>query len=350
MRVRQLYTIVKMVHTATGLRFSFVSTPHWPPCPGVLRSFPAALKKFLIAGGLGSISVCLVVPGLNAQGCGAPLVAAQAAAFTLGLFTTVPAEKTARLLAVGSAARTAQLRLLLEPFNESELKLLKKAAKWPPYLVTRVQSGKLRPISAAGALLSSGAALAAGLLKEAPFTPLVENSLFGGHSCVSASYGPREGRVRYGDTLLLLDPSALGGELWASFSSGWHLLKNGRIEELNNDTRPEQDDVLAFSHTAFAGPDLPEIFRLMTIALLRGRSPEERLRLTAELLALPDAVSFCEFVDAERLGYMEAKIDSSAALSGVKAIEFPPGLLKDVLSWPEARPYAGLISAPKERN
>lgn len=290
----------------------------------------------------GAILLCLALfaaPAFCGEYCSAPLAAAQAGGFTLGLSTAVPEEKAFRLLEAGSAARLAQLRILLEPFSAGEEALLKKAALLPPYLVTRVKFDKLRSILSGGALLSPELAFAGGVLKERPFTPAIEARLFGGHGCVFASYGPYSGRLRYGDVVFRLDPAKLAGRCWGSFSSGWHFLRNNRglpVEKLEEVSR---DDIAAFSGTVFAGRDLPAVYPLMMISYLRAR-PEEELRgLAAELLAAPDGPSFYALVDDRRLGYMEVKINSSAPLDLATAIEVPPGLLAEALSWPEAAAY-----------
>ncbi|MBI4350386.1 MAG: hypothetical protein HY550_03005, partial [Elusimicrobia bacterium] len=295
---------------------------------------------------LGAALLCLALfpaAALCGEYCSAPLAAAQAGGFTLGLSTAVPEEKAFRLLEAGSSARLAQLRLLLEPFSAEEEALLKKAALLPPYLVTRVKFDKLRSILSGGALLSPELAFASGAIKEKPFTPAIEASLFGGHGCVFASYGPYTGRLRYGDVVFRLDHMKLAGRSWGSFSSGWHFLRNSRGLPVEKLEEVSPDDIAAFTGTVFAGRDLPAVYPLMIISFLRARPEEERRALAAGLLSAPDGPSFYAIVDDKRLGYMEVKINSSVPLDLAAALEVPPGLLAEALSWPEAAAYKDRI-------
>ncbi len=275
--------------------------------------------------------------------CAAPLVSARAQAFTLGLSTPVPADKAFRMLELESAARTAQLRLLLEPFSKKEKKLMRRMTRRPPYLVTRVSFDKFRSILSGGELLSPGRAYASGALKEKPFTPPIEDSLFGGHSCVFASYGPYSGRERYGDVVFRLDLRKLAARTWGTRASGWHFLESGRGVNPRTRETASLDEISAFSDTVFAGRDLPEVFPLATVAFLRARPAGERDRLAGELLRLEEGPAFYALIDEERLGYLEVKIDSSVPLSEVVAIEVHPGRLREALAWPEAAPYRKLI-------
>lgn len=276
--------------------------------------------------------------------CAAPLASARAEAFTLGLSTEVPAGKAFRLLEIESAARADQLELLLEPFTGDEKKIMKRIARRPPYLVTRVKLDKLRSIFGGGALLSPERAYATGALKEKPFTPPIEDLLFGGHSCVFASYGPYAGRERYGDVVFRLAPDELEGRTWASRASGWHFLRSERGVDPASRESVSADEIAAFADTAFAGRDLPRVFGLMTVAFLRARPAGERDRLVGELLDADDGPAFYALVDSGRLGYLEAKVDGAVPLSAVTAIEVPPSALRAVLAWPEAEPYRKLIA------
>lgn len=171
----------------------------------------------------------------------------------------------------------------------------------------------------------------------------MEERLFGGYRCVFASYGPYAGRVRYGDVVFRLDPSELGGRFWASFSSGWYFLRDSRGLDVKRTEEVSGDDIRAFSDTVFTGRDMPAVYPLMIVSLLRSRQEAEKL--AARLLSATDGREFYALVDDLRLGYMEAKIDSSVPLSAVTAIELPPALLGEVLSWPEAAAQKSLIRA-----
>lgn len=306
------------------------------------------MKIHFTVAALTALWLAVYAPGSAAQAaevayCAAPLASARAEAFTLGLSTPVPADKGFHLLELESSARVAQLRVLLEPFSKEENKIIKRMIRRPPYLVTRVNFDKLRAILSSGELLSPGRAYRSGALKEKPFTPPIEESLFGGLSCVFASYGPYSGRERYGDVVFRLDLRKMAARAWGSRASGWHFLESVRGADLRTRETVSSDEIVAFSGTVFAGRDLTEVFPLSTIAFLRARPAGERDRLVRGLLRLGERSGFYALIDAERLGYLEVKIDSSVPLSEVVAIEVPPGRLREVLSWPESAPYRKFI-------
>ncbi|PIS46492.1 MAG: hypothetical protein COT17_08250 [Elusimicrobia bacterium CG08_land_8_20_14_0_20_51_18] len=293
-----------------------------------------------------SLFIASVITGfpLSAEDtCGGPLARSQIESFSLNLSTSVPAEKKYALLEKLSSSRLEQLKLLLEPFSESEKKLIARVKKRPPYLVTRVKADKLRSIFSGGALLSPDQAAQTGAVKEGVFTPLLEDRLFGGYNCVFASFGPYEGRVRYGEVVLHIDLKKAENKLWATLSSGWHFMKNNRPSGAKNDAEPSSDDIAAFAATVFTGPDVKEAFALIMTVFLRGRPAEERAGLIERLLAAETGPAFYSLVDAERLGYFEAKVDGRIGLESVESIEVPASEFEEIISWPEASKYKSKI-------
>lgn len=316
-----------------------------------MKTVKGLLAAAVLAGHAGVAAVpAQAQTGAPAEYCGAPLASARAAAFTLGLSTPVPADKAWRMLETESAARLEQLEILLEPFSRQEEKLIERMLRRPPYLVVRVKMDKLRSILSGGALLSPARAWLGGSLKEKPFTPPIEDSLFGGHSCVFSSYGPYAGRERYGDVLFRLDLRRLEKRTWGSRASGWHFLESVRDVDPASRDSVLPDEIAAFADTVFAGRDLPRVFPLMTVAFLRARPAAERDRLYAELLRLEEGPAFYSLIDSARLGYLETKTDSSIPLSAAREIEVPPGKMREVLSWPESEPWRKRIAPAAERS
>ena len=288
------------------------------------------------------------VPGfLSAETCGGPIARSHVESFTLNLSSDISFEKEFKLIDYASSARIKQLKLLLEPFSKREKKIMSKASSFKPYLVTRVKFDKLRSIFKAGGLLSASKATKDGWLKEKPFTPVMEDKLFGGHNCVFASLGPPQGRKRYGDVLFRLDIKALKNKTWGSFSSGYYFLKTYRLKEMKEEVKVSKDDMAGFSSTVFSGRYLDDLYPLIIMNFLRSFPKDKADKLSKELLNIKDRRSFYSFVDLNRLGYIEAKIADSAVLNSISAIEVPADKLSEVLSWPEAKPYKNKISAEK---
>lgn len=276
--------------------------------------------------------------------CGGPLVVSQIDSFALKLSTSIPDSKKYALLGKASSSRLEQLKMLLEPFSEDEKKLIARVKERPPYLVTRVKGDKLKSIFSLGALLSPELAAKTGAVKEGVFTPVLEDRLFGGYNCVFASFGPHEGRVRYGEVIIRLKLPEVEKTLWATLSSGWHFMKNSRSGGAKNSAEPSADDIAAFSGTVFAGGDVTEAFSLIMTVFLRERPEAERAGLVKKLLSAPDGTAFYSLVDSERLGYFEAKVDGKIELEKAESIEVPASLFEEVVSWPESQKYRQKIS------
>lgn len=270
-----------------------------------------------------SVSLALLFPAAaGAQFCGEPLADAQLLSFTLPVSTAQPAGAKKSLFAASSRARLAQLRMALGPLDSLEQEILAKAAAMQPALVSRVAFDKLGPIMQAGALVSPNGLKARGLKAAAPFTPEMENSLYGAYSCVFASYGPPDGRKRYGDVVIRLREPDLRANYWVTFSSGWYWVKSRR-GEVRADMKLTDAERLGYAATAFTGADAAEAFRYSVIAYLRGLSFDERNRVGALLRDAPDARTFYSVCESEEVGYFEAKIDDAVPSSAIESIEVP---------------------------
>ena len=287
------------------------------------------------------------VPFLSAETCGGPIARSHIESFTLNLSSDISFEKEFKLIDYASSARVKQLKILMEPLSDIEKKIMAKASLFKPYLVTRVKFDKLRSIFKAEALLSASKAIKDGWLKEKPFTPVMEDKLFGGHSCVFASLGPPQGRERYGDVLFRLDIKALENKTWGSFSSGYYFLKSQRHKNMKEEVKVIKDDIAGFSNTVFSGQYLDDLYPYMVINFLRSFPKDKANKISKELLSIKDRSSFCSFIDSNRIGYMEAKIADSVSLDVILAIEVPADKLSEVLSWPEAKPHKNKIHAVK---
>jgi hypothetical protein len=275
-----------------------------------------------------------------AQTCGGPMARKLLDGFALGLRHELTPETEYAMLRTASRARLEQLNLALSPLSRDEAALAVKMSVMKPYLVTRIGFKNLRAVLKSGSLLSPRALEAMGKAGDKPYTPKLEDELFGGYSCVFASLGPYNGRERYGEVAFRLK-NGVGRRAWASFSSGYHYISAVRKKDASSGYSPSGDDVRGFIDTVFSGDDWSEAYPLMLVAYLRGKPG--RAEIIKKLLAAPDGRAFYEIVDGERIGYLEVKIPDSVSLEDVERIEVPAGRLWEALAWEEVERYRGKI-------
>ncbi|MEK7720783.1 MAG: hypothetical protein AAB359_00170 [Elusimicrobiota bacterium] len=281
--------------------------------------------------------LALPLPGLARDMCGGPAADSFVGGFTIGFTKELSDEAKYGILRINSRARAEQLKLILLPLSEGELRLAAKMGEFKPHLVSRAPFEKLRSVLKAGQLLSPRELERRGMRAARPYTPEMEDILFGGYSCVFAALGPYQGRERYGDVVFRFDPEKIKKKAWATFSSGYYYMIAVRKIRLEAGYKPAPDDIRGFADTVFTGDDWDEVYPLMVVAHLRNKPDSGKL--LDKLLAASDAVKFYDLVEKHKVGYMEAKILDYVDLTDAERIEAPKDKLKEALAWPEAAPY-----------
>ncbi|NLO91759.1 MAG: hypothetical protein GX410_07195 [Elusimicrobia bacterium] len=306
------------------------------------KSAPAFLLPALLA-------ALLSAPGLS---LGAPLCGeapAQARLDALALpwrHEVTAATLRADLLAV-SAANLEELRAAAGELSGAEKEIRVKTLKMmPPFLIHRIGLERLRGVLEMGGIVSTREMQrrAGGAVK--PFTPPLEDKLFGGYDCVFVTVGPPQGRPRYGDILLSVKPKT-DGSAWASHSSGWTFMGEVRKSTVTLQMPVTRDDELAYSHLILADRDWEQAYPLLIILQLRAKG-EARPELVKQLLAMREREGFWNFVDANRLGYLEGKFSAFVPLEDIDRIEVPPAKYDEVMNWPNV-PKTKIIKLPAAR-
>lgn len=314
------------------LGFTALSTSAFPIPP----HSPADQPRSLAEAQTGNNSLNLI----SGRHCGGPLAEARIRATTLPLKISIAPEKITAFLGLASRAKVEELRMALGPVSDEERKLMVIAGKFPPFSVTRTPFEELRSILSSGVILSPAEAARKGAVLDRPFTPQLEDALFGGFDCIFALVGPREGRKRYGDVAFILNDDSLKKTAWATFSSGWHFMKTTK----SAGTAPGQEDKLGYSETVFTAGEWGDVFPPAIVAYLREKPEKESIWIKPLLKASKDRVEFQGLVDKFMLGYMEAKIPREFPLENVDSIEVPLDKLKEVLEWPESKKWASKIT------
>lgn len=268
--------------------------------------------------------------------CGQPLVAARLDALKLPSAVPTGPQTVGEYLPMISRTNLEELRAAVGKSSGTEAAILKKIRKmWPPFETHRISATVLRKVLQSGGILSYRELEKRGIKTDPPYTPRLEDELFGGYDCIFTSVGPPAGRGKYGEILLTIRPHDRPGS-WASASSGWRYMKDYRNALSRESTRIGPDEILAFSHTIFVHADWAQAYPLLIAMHIRSKPPAEQAELSALLLGEKDRRTFWQLIDDRWLGYMEGKQGGELMIKDIETIEVPPGNYEEILSWTNA--------------
>ena len=233
-----------------------------------------------------------------------------------------------------SALNVKRLKKSLIPLLPHEEDIFKRIQEEPFFITHRLPLDRLRSILKNGHLYSPQRAIELGMLPNV-FTPSLENNLFGGFDCVFAAVGPKNGR-NYGNVTLRISLKDLPTNTWATLSSGFFFLKKIRPIETEN---VDDFDRIQFALTVSAIEDWTEYFSLMVVGFIRQNDPNHSKHFADSLLNKKTREDFWQFIDENRLGYLEAKIPENLSLDNVSSIEVPSENLNDVCAWPDSKSW-----------
>lgn len=181
-----------------------------------------------------------------------------------------------------------------------------------PFRVTvRMSPGRLQWMLKDGALFSTGLVRSLGGATE-PFTPQLEDDMFGAFDYVFAEYSTALGQSRYGDVAVVLRRDEILPRSWGSRASGWRVAGYDRGATLATHRRNFLKEVLHPDH-------FREAMALQAVNRWRRLSAEER----GELLALPTSSWPSRLYDLG-FGKLELKLKSYVLLRDVERVLLPP--------------------------
>ncbi len=283
---------------------------------------------------------------------------------TLGLFPSTQMSSPTRVrdfLFLASRNNLEEIAFFLKPLSEFEEKLFNKVVSLRPPVVSRTNFANLRFILGQKGLLSPVEAARRRLTVNKTITPDLEEVLYGAYGCVFASVGPIDGTERYGEVIIRLKDSVKSFG-WGTPWSGHYFFKTirGRApKQINQDLQEglsavSADDFVHFSRFVSIGRHWNESLAWQAVNYLRDTedaSVYEKRRQAAEaLIAETDYRRFWELFVADYenvFGYIEARFPGYIAAEYFESIEVPADRLKEVLSWPEARPFRNRIKAAR---
>ena len=154
--------------------------------------------------------------------------------------------------------------------------------------------------------------------KISPYTPELEDEMFGAFDYVFAEYSTTGGDDRYGDVTVILHPEEVLPLSWGSRGSGWRVAnsnKGGTIETHRH----------AFLKEVFHPLHYSEAIGLEAVRRWRELPLEKRAALKdAPKGAWPDLLSDAGF------GKLELKMKTSVLLQAVKSVRLPSKARGDI--------------------
>lgn len=211
---------------------------------------------------------------------------------------------------------------LVGEMGQAERGLFERLKTLAPHYSFRMTEARLRRVLEDGALLSTGQV--ARLLDRPvdPYTPGVEDQMFGAYEHTFGALGFGHGDERYGSIEVRLRPEVWKARSWATFASGWKALSQVSPEKLEYDR--VDPDLLAparerFSRWVVTPKDYNAVVAAGIVGSLSDLSPELRRELLA---APPDQLP--SLLDRHRLWYLEGKIQGSLNLEDIEKLIVPP--------------------------
>ena len=202
------------------------------------------------------------------------------------------------------------LRASIGTFSLEEQKFVSRLFSLPFRIVVRMSPGRLHWALKDGALFSTGLINSLGT-KTDPFTPKLEDEMFGAFDYVFASYFTDLGQRMYGDVAVLLKPEVLTRS-WGSRTSGWRVAKYNEGASLQVHQKNFLKEVIHPDH-------FREAIGLRAVYRFRRISPQER----SMLLERP-ANNWPPLLYELGCGGLELKIKSYVLRQEIERVYLPP--------------------------
>ncbi len=186
-----------------------------------------------------------------------------------------------------------------------------------PHYSFRMTEARLRRVLEDGVLLSTGQVERLLERPVAPYTPGVEDQMFGAYEYTFGAIGFGHGDERYGAVEVRLRPEVWKSRSWASFASGWKALT--RVSQSPDYDRVDPEQLAAarerFSRWVVTPPDYNATVAAGIVSRLGSLAPEVRREL---LEAPPERLP--TVLDKHRLWYLEGKIQGSLNLEDIQRV------------------------------
>ncbi len=212
---------------------------------------------------------------------------------------------------------------LMGEVGEAERGLFERLLELKPHYSFRMTEARLQRVLEDGALLSTGQVSRLLERPVSPYTPGVEDQMFGAYEHTFGALGFGQGDERYGPVVVRLRSEVWKARSWASFASGWKALSRVSEEPLEYDRATPELLAAArerFSQWVTTPPDYSATVAAGIVSHLGKLPPEARDEL---LQASPEELP--DVLVKHRLWYLEAKIHGALNLEDIEQVSVEPG-------------------------
>lgn len=211
---------------------------------------------------------------------------------------------------------------IMGELGEAERGLFERLLELKPHYSFRMTEARLRRVLEDGVLLSTGQVSRLLERPVSPYTPGVEDEMFGAYEHTFGALGFGQGDERYGPVEVRLRPEVWKARSWASFASGWKALSRVSEEPLEYD-RADPELLSAarerFSHWVVTPPDYNATVAAGIVGRLGKLPPEVR-----EELLKASSVELPALLVKHRLWYLEGKIHGALNLEDIERLIVEP--------------------------
>ncbi len=202
-------------------------------------------------------------------------------------------------------------------FSPEEQEVVRRLFTLPFRIVVRMSPGRLHWTLKDSALFSTGLLNSLGK-KTDPFTPELEDQMFGAFDYIFASYCTDFGQSMYGDVIVLLKPEEILPRSWGSRASGWRVAGYKKGSPLEVHQKNFLREVLHPSHYR-------EAMELQAVYRYRRLKPSTR-----KMLMNRPVETWPSILYEIGFGKLELKIKSHVLTREIQRVILPPSVRGEI--------------------
>lgn len=233
-----------------------------------------------------------------------------------------------------SARNLAREWAWLGDLSPDEARLVERLKAAKPEYSFRMTTNRLRRLLEDGAVLSTAQVASLKGAPVKPYTPPVEDALYGALDYTFGAVGFGRGDDRYGEVRVVLKPETVQARSFATYRSGWAALESARRGDLASAPLSWEaaDPALLEAARRRLGEwvVIPEHYTASMAAYavetVRAKGPE----VLRSLLEAPPE-EFPRLLEQHGLGFLEGRIRGALSLQDLERVELPPDAPLDVV-------------------
>lgn len=231
-----------------------------------------------------------------------------------------------------SARNLAREKEHLGAMTPEETRLFERVRGVEPSYSFRMTGSRLRRVLEDGVILSTAQVSTLKGAPVKPYTPQVEEDLYGAFDYTFGAVGVGRGNDEYGEVRVVLRPETVQARSHATYRSGWRALVSAQKEQPGShlDFDSASPGLMEAARRRFADWVVtPEHYR-ESMALFAVEEARREPEVMRDLLAASDA-ELPATMARHGLGYLEGRIRGSLNLEDVAYLEIPKGAPEDLV-------------------